>query len=146
MTLYKENIKDGFMLSSQRELIKAYPETQHFVEFFWNNLIILKSMDKKNIFCVYMFTDNYQYSIYVHDDYCGSYLKCRKHGIMEDWLRGNDLPDGELSKEIFDRITYTILRCELENIGPIVYKEHIRYCEDSDQKPTVETNAADNNK
>lgn len=52
----------------------------------------------------------------------GSYLGCqvnsRKSRPGEDWIRGNDLPDGEFNKKTWDRIIYAIVSYELVKLSP----------------------------
>jgi hypothetical protein len=43
----------------------------------------------------------------------------------EDWVRGNDLPDGPFSKETWDRIIYAIVRYELVKLTPYKKPESI---------------------
>jgi hypothetical protein len=66
------------------------------------------------------YTDNHQYFIKAIERYDGdkkSYLGCgvnsRKMRAGEDWTRGNDLPDGEFTKETWDKIINAIVCYEL---------------------------------
>ena len=73
----------------------------------------------KTIFTLY--TNNYIYNITAierHPDskrisYLGCVMNCRKSRPGEDWLRGNDLPDGALNNETWNRIKNAIIRNEL---------------------------------
>ena len=57
----------------------------------------------------------------IERDDCG-YLGCvatsREARAGEDWLRGNDLPDGDMSEETWHRIKDGILKYELVPIKP----------------------------
>ena len=46
--------------------------------------------------------------------YLGAGATLRKSKVGEDWHRGNDLPDGEYSKETFDKIVSRIVKFGLE--------------------------------
>ena len=70
---------------------------------------------------VYLYTATNSYSIVakVRDDggYLGCISKCRKQRPGEDWNRGNDLPDGKLTKETWLRILKGIICYELQDIS-----------------------------
>ena len=78
--------------------------------------------EKLRFTCVF-FTDTHKYSIsgYVPtkmnpDGYLGCIVTTRKPRAGEDWNRGNDLPDGEYSKETFDKIVRRIVAYELKSL------------------------------
>jgi len=67
-------------------------------------------------FCFY--TENNAYFIVAIDrtkneGYIGCQVQCRKPRAGEDWLRGNDLPDGKFTKATWDIIEKAILNYEL---------------------------------
>lgn len=91
-----------------------------------NNISSYIKMDKEenletNEFRFRFYTDNYEYIIKVVDkyensnkiSYLGCVMNCRKSRPGEDWLRGNDLPDGALNNETWNRIKNAIIRNEL---------------------------------
>jgi len=46
----------------------------------------------------------------------------RKHGIMENWDRGNDLVDGVPSQQLFTKIALYMIKNELIGLGEIEFK------------------------
>jgi len=73
-------------------------------------------------FCFY--TEEYQYFITAierfdedKDNYLGCQVSARKSRAGEDWLRGNDLPDGPFTKKTWDRIIYSIVSYELVKLS-----------------------------
>ena len=76
----------------------------------------------KRDFCFY--TKDHQYfitSIERKDgdkhDYLGCQVSARKARAGEDWIRGNDLPDGEFNKKTWDRIIYAIVSYEMVKLS-----------------------------
>lgn len=120
MILTEHNFKDGEVLSSKDEIEKDYPCTSKFLERFKNMYIITKN--KKGIYKIYLYTDNYEYIIIVFGTYCGGFTTVRKRGIKEDWDRGNDMLDGKPSEELFDELAFDMLKNELVYLGEIEYK------------------------
>ena len=79
-------------------------------------------IEVKRTFCFY--TEEYQYVITAierndgdKDDYLGCQVSARKARPGEDWLRGNDLPDGPFTKKTWDRIIYAIVSYELVKLS-----------------------------
>ena len=77
-------------------------------------------LEKKRRFCFY--TNDHKYSISAIERVVGkSYLGCtvttRKPRAGEDWTRGNDLPDGDFTKETWDKIINSIVRYELQKLS-----------------------------
>ena len=75
----------------------------------------------KRKLCFY--TEEHQYFITAIERPAGeSYIGCgvttRKARAGEDWLRGNDLPDGPFNKETWNRIIYAIVNYELVKLTP----------------------------
>ena len=68
-----------------------------------------------------IFTFTNRYTIYAVERPDGGYLGCgatsRKSRTGEDWLRGNDLPDGKLTKDTWNKILHGIICYELEDIS-----------------------------
>jgi len=54
----------------------------------------------------------------VDKSYLGCQVNSRKARAGEDWVRGNDLPDGEFNKKTWDRIIYAIVSYELVKLSP----------------------------
>lgn len=74
---------------------------------------------------VCFYTEEHQYVIKAIERFDGdkkSYLGCqvgaRKSRAGEDWVRGNDLPDGEFNKKTWDRIIYAIVSYEIVKLSP----------------------------
>lgn len=70
----------------------------------------------KVIFC----TETHTYAIAFTDTYLGCIASSRKQRPGENWTRGSDLPDGEFSREVFDRIIQAIVAYELVDLDPVV--------------------------
>lgn len=75
-------------------------------------------------FKVLLCTDEHSYSISVHmregrEPYLGCIASARKQLAGENWIRGNDLPDGEFCRETWDNIVRAIVRYELVKLEPI---------------------------
>lgn len=73
-----------------------------------------------NEYKFYLYTDTNKYAIYANDESERGYLGCvaqsRKSRPGEDWFRGNDLPDGPLTKKTWDAIMLAIVRYELQDV------------------------------
>ena len=68
----------------------------------------------KVVFCT---TRNIYYLSFT-DTYLGATVTSRTARPGEDWLRGNDLPDGEFSRETFDKIICAVFAYELVPLVP----------------------------
>lgn len=70
-------------------------------------------------FCFY--TENHQYFITaidrVGEGYLGCQVSARKARAGEDWLRGNDLPDGPFTRATWDKIINAIVCYELVRLS-----------------------------
>ena len=119
MKRFREGWKEGTI----EELTVDCPFMNEFVDNIlpWrgkNSVIgILKSTDKEKYYYVYLYTKSAKYTIDFRPNYMGCDYTCRVQGILEDWNRGNDFPDGECNSDTFRRILYAILYNELENIN-----------------------------
>lgn len=120
MTLTEHNFKDGEVLSSKEELVKEYPCSSKFLETFDEKYIITKN--EKNIYKIYLYTNEYEYIIVLCGTYCGGFATVRKRGIKESWDRGHDMVDGKPSEELFDKLVVDMLQNELIYIGTPVFK------------------------
>ena len=81
--------------------------------------------DEKTGRSLCFYTQDHQYFInaierYTDDkkSYLGCQVSARKTRAGEDWIRGNDLPDGEFNKKTWDRIIYAIVSYELVKLSP----------------------------
>ena len=83
--------------------------------------------DYKNGIRVYLYTHNYRYSIVLvnpgasgngidKNSYLGCTVTTRKPIAGEDWVRGNDLPDGKYCYETWQKIRNAIIAYELVKI------------------------------
>lgn len=71
------------------------------------------------------YTNDHYYSIVAidrddEDGYLGCITSCRKPRAGEDWTRGNDLPDGKLTRETWENIKDGIIRYEIVKLSPKV--------------------------
>ena len=75
------------------------------------------------------FTTINRYTINVVDKNDSSYLGCTMSERMpragEDWTRGSDLPDGDCSRETWEKIKNAIIAVELVELAP----EHKAMCD-----------------
>lgn len=67
---------------------------------------------------VYIYTDSHCYSIVAidkanDDGYLGCQASTRKPRAGEDWVRGNDLPDGPFTRDTWEKIKDAIIGYEL---------------------------------
>jgi len=102
----------------------------HYGEINWVNHTYLEtSNDKFDIrlaatekhfrIAVFLGDNRYVFSVTIREDgknYLGGSSTTTKYVVGEDWNRGNDLPDGEFSKEVFDSIIKAILSIEFKPI------------------------------
>lgn len=84
-----------------------------------------------------IFTDNNRYTIIAtesHGDgyYLGCTVSSRKPRAGEGWTRGNDMPDGKLSRELWDRIVKEIVSYELVRISQYVIDNPDAVCAEED--------------
>ena len=88
---------------------------------------------------VCFYTEGHQYFITAidrtkDDGYLGCQVNCRTARAGEDWIRGNDLPDGKFNKATWDKILMAIINYELVKLsdfrkpetGEISYADDIR--------------------
>ena len=71
--------------------------------------------DSVVIFC----TKVYTYCLHFSDTYLGAQATSRMTRAGEDWHRGNDLPDGKFSHEVFDRIVRAIVAYEVVQLESV---------------------------
>lgn len=111
---FKEDWKEGTV----EELVSDYPFFEKWIKRVnWyhsnNRIAILKSLTMDKNYHLYMYSNTREYSISVSPKYmsCGSNNRVR--GVLEDWNRGNDFPDGDCCEETFVHILFAILHDEL---------------------------------
>jgi hypothetical protein len=68
------------------------------------------------------YTEEHQYFITAiertkDDGYLGCQVNCRKARAGEDWIRGNDLPDGDFTKATWDKILMAVINYELVKLS-----------------------------
>lgn len=74
----------------------------------------------KMVFAIY--TNEHKYQIVAIDrigetGYLGCQVSTRKFRPAEDWLRGNDLPDGPFTRDTWNEILNAIIRYELVRLS-----------------------------
>lgn len=67
-----------------------------------------------------LFTDGNRYSITAKPAYLGCIVNSRKPRPGEDWTRGNDLADGKLDEETWNKILRDIVAYELKTISDYI--------------------------
>ncbi len=80
---------------------------------------IVIEQESSDVVHLYLYTATNRYSIVAKqiEEYLGCTASSRKSRPGEDWNRGNDLPDGKLSKKTWHRILYSIVRYEMQQIS-----------------------------
>jgi hypothetical protein len=76
------------------------------------------------------YTEDNKYSIIAidrekDDGYLGCGVSCRKVRAGEDWIRGNDLPDGPFIEQTWNTIIYAIVNYELVKLSNFKKPEQI---------------------
>lgn len=94
------------------EFIREYIEK---INWWHNNdrVAILKSTKDEKAYILKLFSDDNEYRIYITPTYIGGSSSCRKREPLEDWHRGDDLPDGKCIASTMEKIIYAILHNEL---------------------------------
>ena len=87
------------------------------VDDFVQNIRDLKH-DKEHLKEVCIYTSEHKYHIFASDrqndeGYLGCQVSARKSRAGEDWIRGNDLPDGPFNEKTWNRIVRSIVNYEL---------------------------------
>lgn len=91
------------------------------IQCFIHNLKTLNEVDVNvRNFCIY--TSEHKYNIYAidrpgEDGYLSCGASTRKMRPGEDWVRGNDLPDGPFNKNTWDSIIQAIVKYELVQLS-----------------------------
>ena len=97
-------------------------------------MVVSQSSDESH-FRAKIFTANNSYCISAIErkegkSYLGCIAKSTRSRPGEDWLRGNDLPDGSLSTKTLQSILAGIVRYELQSISEC--------CKDNEGRPPKE--------
>lgn len=104
----------------EKEFPKFYKWLKSIVYFDNVKDNVLFFEKDKGRYSVYLFTNKYQYSIFLkkpndnYYGYCGAMLEQRKTNVGETWHRGRDLSDGIYCEETFNRIEKDIIKNELQ--------------------------------
>lgn len=137
-----QRFRKGWREGTVDELTADYPFMNEFVDSIlpWRGknakIGILKSIDTDKYYYVYLYTEKARYTIDFRPKYMGCDYTNRTIGILEDWHRGNDFPDGDSNAETFRNILYAILYNELEDIDDGSKTPHTGIQEES--KPKVD--------
>ena len=92
---------------------------------FVQDLKEYNSPDDEHYYEFCFFTDNFRYRVVAIDrkgkegerDYLGCQVTARKRRAGESWERGNDLPDGDLTKKTWNTIVRSIVCYELVRLS-----------------------------
>jgi hypothetical protein len=101
-------------------------KVEDFIEEISDSLI---SVEHSRKLCFY--TENHCYFIHAthrkdHDNsYIGCQVNARKSRPGEDWMRGNDLPNGPFNKQTWNKIIYAIVNYELVKLSPFQKPDNI---------------------
>lgn len=73
----------------------------------------------------YIYTNKHEYNIVAIADendngYLGCHVSTRKPRAGENWVRGNDLPDGPFNRNTWDKIINAIVKYELVKLSNFV--------------------------
>jgi len=118
---------------SKMEMLDQWLEELIFpgkVDDFVQTVRIFKD-ENQNLKEMNIYTNQFKYHIIASDrpndeGYLGCQVVARKSRAGEDWIRGNDLPDGEFNKDTWKQILYSIINYELEILSKYT-------------KPTIDT-------
>jgi len=102
---FEERVKSDF------SRFKGFEKTVEFTE----------RSECKLRFRIYTFTNSYSIVAVIHQEpgrnnYLGCIASSRKPRAGENWTRGNDLPDGPLNVETWNKIKNAIVNYELVQI------------------------------
>lgn len=137
----------GWKEGTVEELEADYPFMQGYINrinWYENNtrVAIFKKIDE-NEYSIYMYSHKYEYRITLNPRYMGASASCRAKEPLEDWTRGQDLPDGEPNEDTLKRILYAILSQELIHFDD-GHKPPMKYKELCGEKPVVNDDVRNN--
>jgi len=103
------------------------PEGQQFVgwleDFKFNNPEYINvTINGEDVFGITIYTITNTYAFRITKTYLGCTASTRMPRAGEDWMRGNDLPDGEFSKETLVKILGAILFYESQKVVDLTVK------------------------
>lgn len=111
-------LEEKYERRAVRNFLESFPMFDNLLEHCGvSRVAIFESKEIENTFLVFLYTEKHEYRIHVTPTYMGCGYSCRYHRPLEDWTRGNDLPDGKCTKETLDRILMAILTNELVSIN-----------------------------
>lgn len=91
-----------------------------------DSMMLWELSEGRPIYKARFFTDRFEYTIAArpgenvdkpYDSYLGAVMSSRKPRAGEDWMRGNDLGDGEYTEDVWIRIMADIISHELVRLG-----------------------------
>jgi hypothetical protein len=108
-------------------LLQEFPDLKKWLEEIsrYNKIkdfVFISDYKKEELIRVKVYTKEHYYAISAHlpnkkkNGYLGCIGQVRKARAGEDWLRGNDLPDGSYSKETWDNIKNAIVAYEMVKV------------------------------
>ncbi len=101
-------------LENIRKQLMSWIEKGKFCNYKSNDCIYIDQ--EKNCVRMHLFTNDNHYSIVAKSNYLGCTSKSRKPRAGEGWNRGNDLADGNFSKNTWNQILSDIVTYELVDI------------------------------
>lgn len=106
------------------------------VNFIQCNKEYVGETEHVKIICLY--TKDHKYSIHASDvkneeGYLGCVASTRKMRAGETWLRGNDLPDGPLTKDTWSKILNGIIRYELIQLSQYSGPHEVPFISDDEE-------------
>ena len=108
------------MVSELTEWMRPYTG-RHGPEAFNSAKLRFERRGEEEAGCLVIATTGHVYSIsFAEGRYLGCVASSRIARSGENWLRGNDLPDGPFSRETFDDIIRAIVGYELVKLDPPV--------------------------
>ena len=120
----------------------------------WDNYIIDRGIEQKQgspddtaaaRFTAYIYVGDHRYNFSCHirpsgDNYLGGSFSTTQYRVGEDWMRGNDLPDGSFNKRTFDAIIRSILRTEFKALETVGGKIQIHGANRADRAEAIRNN------
>lgn len=96
-------------------------ETKDFIQELEGHEVPGVEVSRKVCF----YTEKHQYFITAiartkDEGYLGCQVNCRKPRAGEDWIRGNDLPDGKFNKATWDKILMAIINYEVVKLSRFI--------------------------
>ena len=88
-----------------------------------------EELNEKYWLTIHFYTETHRYHISAclkkdNSTYFGAQASTRKPRAGEQWTRGNDLPDGNLTRDMWNRIKNAIIRFEMTRLSDYITKGH----------------------